>query len=71
MILHLWLHAVTGADVFDVEKPVVFLYEEIFAATDGFSESNLLGHGMYGVVYYGLLRDQVSTCLPRFIFQTY
>ncbi|KAI3806850.1 hypothetical protein L1987_22765 [Smallanthus sonchifolius] len=49
---------VIGAGVFDIEKPVVFLYEELFSATDCFSESNLLGHGTYGAVYYGLLRDQ-------------
>lgn len=50
--------AVIGTDVFDVEKPVVFYYEEILMCTDSFSESNLLGHGTYGSVYYGLLRDQ-------------
>ncbi|KAK9066100.1 hypothetical protein SSX86_015502 [Deinandra increscens subsp. villosa] len=49
---------VIGTGVFDIEKPVVFLYEELFSATDCFSESNLLGHGTYGTVYYGLLRDQ-------------
>ncbi|KAK4395195.1 LysM domain receptor-like kinase [Sesamum angolense] len=49
---------VIGTDVFDVEKPVVFTYEEILSSTDGFSDSNLLGHGTYGSVYYGLLRDQ-------------
>ncbi|KAK6264143.1 Serine-threonine/tyrosine-protein kinase [Theobroma cacao] len=47
-----------GTDVLDVEKPVIFTYEEILFSTDGFSESNLLGHGTYGSVYYGLLRDQ-------------
>ncbi|KAI4355579.1 hypothetical protein L6164_004338 [Bauhinia variegata] len=49
-----------GTDVFDVDvdKPVVFTYEEIFSSTDGFSDSNLLGHGTYGSVYYSLLRDQ-------------
>uniref|UniRef100_A0A2P2MKG3 LysM domain receptor-like kinase 3 n=1 Tax=Rhizophora mucronata TaxID=61149 RepID=A0A2P2MKG3_RHIMU len=45
-------------DVFDMDKPVVFTYEEILSATDGFSDSNLLGHGTYGSVYYGHLRDQ-------------
>lgn len=55
---HMNIPKVIGTDVFDVEKPVVFLYEEIFSATNGFSESNLLGHGTYGAVYYGLLRDQ-------------
>lgn len=57
-ILILFLAAL-GTDVFDMEKPVVFTYEEIFSATFGFSESSLLGHGTYGSVYYALLRDQV------------
>ncbi|XP_022721472.1 lysM domain receptor-like kinase 3 [Durio zibethinus] len=47
-----------GTDVLDVEKPVVFTYEEILFSTDGFSDSNLLGHGTYGSVYFALLRDQ-------------
>lgn len=47
-----------GPDVLDIEKPVVFPHEEILSSTDGFSDSNLLGHGTYGSVYYGLLRDQ-------------
>ncbi|XP_038694015.1 lysM domain receptor-like kinase 3 isoform X2 [Tripterygium wilfordii] len=47
-----------GADVFDMEKPVVFTYDEITFATDEFSDSRLLGHGTYGSVYFGLLRDQ-------------
>ena len=46
-------------DVFDREKPIVFTYEEILASTDLFSDANLLGHGTYGSVYYGVLRDQV------------
>ncbi|XP_076898353.1 lysM domain receptor-like kinase 3 [Bidens hawaiensis] len=55
---HTSIPKVIGTDVFDVEKPVVVLYEEVFSCTDGFSESNLLGHGTYGSVYYGLLREQ-------------
>lgn len=55
--------AAMGPDVFDLEKPVVFTYEEILACTDGFSDSNLIGHGTYGSVYYGLLREQVSNYL--------
>ncbi|EXB74585.1 Proline-rich receptor-like protein kinase PERK8 [Morus notabilis] len=47
-----------GTDVFEMEKPVVFTYEDIFSSTDGFSDSNVLGNGTYGSVYYGLLRDQ-------------
>ncbi|KAL2462614.1 LysM domain receptor-like kinase 3 [Forsythia ovata] len=49
---------VVGTDFFDMEKPVVFTHEEILSSTDGFSDSNLLGRGTYGSVYYGLLRDQ-------------
>lgn len=49
---------VIGTDVFDMEKPVIFTFEEIVSCTEGFSDSNLLGHGTYGSVYYGLLRDQ-------------
>lgn len=45
-------------DVFDREKSIVFTYEEILASTDSFSDANLLGHGTYGSVYYGVLRDQ-------------
>lgn len=51
--------AVIVSDVFDIEKPVVFTYEEVVGSTDGFSDSNLLGHGTYGSVYYGHLRGQV------------
>jgi len=51
--------AALGPDVFEMDKPVVFTYEEIFSTSDGFSDSNLLGHGTYGSVYYSLLRDQV------------
>ncbi|CAL4947518.1 unnamed protein product [Urochloa decumbens] len=47
-----------AADVFDREKPVVFTYEEILTSTDSFADANLLGHGTYGSVYYGVLRDQ-------------
>ncbi|XP_021749953.1 lysM domain receptor-like kinase 3 [Chenopodium quinoa] len=47
-----------GNDAFEVEKPVTFTYEDILASTEGFSESNLIGHGAYGSVYYGLLHDQ-------------
>lgn len=39
---------------------MVFTFEEIVSCTEGFSDSNLLGHGTYGSVYYGLLRDQVG-----------
>ncbi|XP_050380918.1 lysM domain receptor-like kinase 3 [Argentina anserina] len=47
-----------GSHVLDMEKPVVFTYEEMFSSTDGFSDSRLLGNGTYGSVYYGLLHEQ-------------
>lgn len=59
----LLLVAALGSHVLDMEKPVVFTYEEIFSSTDGFSDSRLLGHGTYGSVYYGLLREQVCSVL--------
>ncbi|TXG67610.1 hypothetical protein EZV62_008885 [Acer yangbiense] len=47
-----------GTNVFDPEKPVIFTYDEILYSTDGFSDASLLGHGTYGSVYYGVLRNQ-------------
>lgn len=44
--------------VFNMEKPVVFTYEEVLIATNNFKDSELLGHGAFGSVYYGILRDQ-------------
>lgn len=53
-------------EVFDMDKPVIFTYEEILYSTDGFSDSNLLGHGTYGSIYHGLLREQVCVCILKF-----
>lgn len=63
---YLIFHVAIESKVFDVDKPVVFSCEEIFSSTDGFSDSILLGHGTYGSVYYGILRDQVCVYLPCF-----
>ncbi|CAN6715002.1 unnamed protein product [Malus baccata var. baccata] len=35
----------------------VFSYKELEEATDKFSEANVIGHGRFGVVYKGVLRD--------------
>ena len=61
------MYVALGDGVFEIEKPMVFTYEEIHAATDGFSDSNLLGHGNYGSVYFGLLREQVCALSHIFI----
>ncbi|CAN1168472.1 LysM domain receptor-like kinase 3 [Linum perenne] len=55
---HITIPRGLATDVFDMEKPVVFSYEEIHFATDGFSDSNLLGHGTFGSVYHGHIPDQ-------------
>lgn len=59
------------AEAFDMEKPIVFTHEEVFYSTNSFSDSNLLGHGTYGSVYYGVLRDQVRTVSGPFVKQIY
>ncbi|KAJ7239550.1 hypothetical protein O6H91_Y440800 [Diphasiastrum complanatum] len=46
------------AVVFDIEKPIVFSHKEVIDATDNFKESNMVGKGAYGTVYFGILRDQ-------------
>ncbi|XP_042022689.1 lysM domain receptor-like kinase 3 [Salvia splendens] len=62
---HMNIPTVIGTDVFEVEKPLVFTYEDILSATDGFSESNLLGHGTYGSVYYGLLKQDQEVAVKK------
>ncbi|KAF3775387.1 LysM domain receptor-like kinase 3 [Nymphaea thermarum] len=56
------------AGVFHADKPVIFTYEEILSSTEGFSDSNLLGHGTYGSVYYAMLRDQARFSFLFFLF---
>lgn len=67
----LLLVAALGSHVLDMEKPVVFTYEEISSSADGFSDSRLLGHGTYGSVYYGLLREQVCSFVLCFPYSTF
>ncbi|KAH9288122.1 hypothetical protein KI387_032239, partial [Taxus chinensis] len=43
---------------FNTEKPIVFTYKEVLAATNHFKDSELLGKGAFGSVYYGILQDQ-------------
>jgi len=44
-----------------VDKSVEFSYEELFNATEGFSISNEIGKGGFGVVYYAEIRGEVSS----------
>ncbi|CAI5477932.1 unnamed protein product [Closterium sp. Yama58-4] len=41
----------------NLPNPVEFSYEELVAATDGFSAVNVLGEGGYGKVYRGVVRE--------------
>ncbi|XP_065867173.1 lysM domain receptor-like kinase 3 isoform X2 [Euphorbia lathyris] len=55
---HVAIPKALETDILHMEKPMVFTYEEVDFATDGFSDSSLIGHGSYGSVYYGHLGDQ-------------
>ncbi|KAJ7549788.1 hypothetical protein O6H91_07G069100 [Diphasiastrum complanatum] len=41
-----------------IEKPMVFSWNEVAIATENFKETNLLGQGAYGSVFFGKLRNQ-------------
>ncbi|TKW14548.1 hypothetical protein SEVIR_5G176100v4 [Setaria viridis] len=45
---------------------VKFSYDEIKAATDGFSRESIIGRGGFGNVYKGVLRDGAEVAVKRF-----
>lgn len=59
--------------VFESERPVVFSLEEISEATNDFDETNKVGEGGYGSVYFGVLGEQVwkvsSVSFPIILLQ--
>ncbi|CAI7760654.1 unnamed protein product, partial [Closterium sp. NIES-53] len=48
----------TAQDTAALFKAKMFSYEELVAATDGFSAVNVLGEGGYGKVYRGVVREE-------------
>ncbi|XP_054782062.1 proline-rich receptor-like protein kinase PERK15 [Prosopis cineraria] len=45
--------------------PKTFTYEELALATNGFSDSNFLGEGGYGIVHKGVLPDKTSVAVKQ------
>jgi RIO-like serine/threonine protein kinase len=43
----------------------VLSFKELEEATDKFSEANVIGHGGFGVVYRGVLRDGTVAAIKR------
>ncbi|KAL5225157.1 hypothetical protein ABZP36_011796 [Zizania latifolia] len=46
-----------------VAGPRAYSYEELYTATNGFSDERKLGQGSFGAVYRGVLADQSQTCV--------
>lgn len=44
---------------FESDRPVIFSLEEIEDGTKNFDETRKIGEGGYGVVYFGVLGEQV------------
>lgn len=47
----------------------IFTYKELYSATNGFSEGNLLGEGGFGSVYWGKTSDGLQVFfIHKYIF---
>lgn len=49
----------TDVTAFESDRPVIFSLEEIEDGTKNFDETSKIGEGGYGVVYFGVLGEQV------------
>ena len=55
----MFLPIFTEVSGFESEKTLTFSIEEIQEATANFDESRKIGEGGYGIVYHGVLNEQV------------
>ncbi|XP_078153972.1 LEAF RUST 10 DISEASE-RESISTANCE LOCUS RECEPTOR-LIKE PROTEIN KINASE-like 1.1 isoform X2 [Carex rostrata] len=53
------------------EYTPIFSYEELQEATEGFSEKKKLGHGGFGIVYKGTLKDGHTVAVKRLYQNSY
>ncbi|KAF8018161.1 hypothetical protein BT93_H3147 [Corymbia citriodora subsp. variegata] len=63
------LEAANGSNKRHGRGVQVFTYKELEAATEGFSERNVLGSGGYGVVYKGVLSDGTVAAIKMLHWQ--
>ncbi|THG05219.1 hypothetical protein TEA_013664 [Camellia sinensis var. sinensis] len=55
----------TNVDLLPTITPPRITYQQLFRATNGFSESNLLGTGSFGLVYKAILEDATIVAVKR------
>ncbi|XP_028108848.1 probable LRR receptor-like serine/threonine-protein kinase At3g47570 [Camellia sinensis] len=59
----------TNVDLLPTITPPRITYQQLFRATNGFSESNLLGTGSFGLVYKAILEDATIVAVKVFNLQ--
>ncbi|KAL7234785.1 hypothetical protein ACSBR1_018274 [Camellia fascicularis] len=59
----------SNVDLLPTITPPTITYQQLFRATNGFSECNLLGMGSFGSVYKAILEDTTVLAIKVFNFQ--
>ncbi|CAL5410198.1 unnamed protein product [Camellia sinensis] len=59
----------SNVDILPIITPPRITYQQLFRATNGFSESNLLGMGSFGSVYKAILEDTTVVAIKVFNLQ--
>ncbi|XP_028122555.1 probable LRR receptor-like serine/threonine-protein kinase At3g47570 [Camellia sinensis] len=62
-------HTPSNVDLLPTITPPRITYQQLFRATNGFSESNLLGMGSFGSVYKAILEDTTVLAIKVFNLQ--